>query len=83
MYKQYMQNTPSQLTGLFTQHLEVHGYQTRHRKNFMLTYFSNNTVQCSFLHEGPRIWNMLPEHFKALNYSRFSCHLKKMYIEMY
>ena len=83
MHKQYMQKSPIPLIGLFTQHLEVHDHLTRHRRDFMPMYFRNKTVQCSFLHEGPRFWNLLPEHCKALNYRRFSCCLKMMYIESY
>ena len=77
MHKQYMQNTPIQLIALFTQHLEVHDHLTQHRRDFMPMFFRKKTVQCNFLHEGPRIWTLLPEHLKALNYPRFGYHLEK------
>ena len=83
MYRLYTQTLPRPLVGMLTQNIDVHNRLTRHRNDFVHTMSRNNIVQRSFLVEGPKLWNCLPDVVKNLSYKQFCKRVKKDILDSY
>ena len=83
MHRLYTHMTPAALIGVMAQRTEVHDRQTRYRNDFVCVLYRNNTVQCSYLCKGPKLWNMLSQHLKTLTYKQFAKRLKLEFLDRY
>ena len=83
MYKIQAECVPKPLKGLFTQNLDYHDCNTRHKKDFVILRFNNQIVQNSFIVNGPKLWNSLSQNLKGLRYKMFSTQLKASLINHY
>ena len=83
MHKVFTCKVPSPLRNIMTQNLNIHGHFTRHRNDFATFRSINNTLCNSFIVEGPKLWNALPQNIKNLKYKQFSKKLRLYIIEGY
>ncbi len=83
MFKITKQKCPVPLTQIFTMNQDLHNYNTRHKENFMVAKFKNDTVYKSFLLMGPKLWSNIPPLYKTLSLKQFTKKLKSMYLSDY
>jgi hypothetical protein len=83
MFKLTNQMSPVPLTKIFTTNQDLHTNNTRHRENFVVSKFKNDTVHKSFLLMGPKLWSNIPPLYKTLSFKQFTKNLKSMYLSHY
>ena len=83
MHKLFFQNAPQPLQGIVVRNLDIHDRNTRQRNDFVIRLYRNTVVYNSFLCQGPKLWNSLPQVIKVLRYNRFVKKLKTDYLEKY
>jgi len=73
---------PKPLRIVFTRNQDVHGYNTRNKKNYRIPKHKSATFHKSIMHMGPSLWSNIPENIRKLqSYKQFSCKLKSHLIE--
>ena len=76
---------PEALKALFTQHFQVHGYNTRNKNDLHATHYHKKSYGCRKIsYRARQHWNSLPPSLKnEKSFTKFKNSVKKHYLSQY
>ena len=81
MYQFTKKNLPKPLLNLFTQNIDIHSHNTRHKMDPHITQSSTKASSQSLIHKAPNIWHNIPQHIKELHTIKSFARQIKLFIE--
>ena len=78
-------HTLEALKALFTQHFQVHGYNTRNKNDLHATHYHKKSYGCRKIsYRARQHWNSLPPSIKnEKSFTKFKDSVKKYYLSQY
>ena len=84
MYDILNGNAPEELLSIFSQNIDIHEHNTRHRHNVHIQSQRTHKASMSFLHNGPRLWSALPQTIcTEMSKKCFKRQVKSHFLNMY
>jgi exonuclease III len=84
MFRYHTNTLPKSFSNCFKKHSDIHNYNTRHAKNYIIAKPTSNLIKNSIQYTGPKLWNSLSSNItnSKTQYS-FKSRLKQDLINKY
>jgi hypothetical protein len=86
MFRYNKHTLPNSFSNFFKKHSDIHNYNTRHAKNYIIASPTSNLIKYSIQYTGPKLWNNLSYNINITNSKTqhsFNSRLKHHFIDKY